>query len=69
MAYCKVGVIPLRYVLTRLPPGQNGRHFTDDIFEYIFMNDKFCILIEVSVKFVLEGHIDNQTALVQAIDT
>ena len=27
------------------PPGQNGRHFTDDIFKCIFMNEKFYILI------------------------
>ena len=27
------------------PPEQNGRHFTDDIFICIFVNEKFCILI------------------------
>ena len=27
--------------------GQNGGHFTDDIFRLIFVNDKFCILIKV----------------------
>ena len=26
------------------PPGQNGRHFADDIFSCIFTNEKFCIL-------------------------
>ena len=27
------------------PSGQNGRHFSDDIFRCIFVNEKFCILI------------------------
>ena len=35
-------------------PGQNGRHFTDDIF-----NEKLCILIRVSPKFVPKDPIDN----------
>ena len=26
------------------PPGQNGRHFADNIFSCIFTNEKFCIL-------------------------
>ena len=26
------------------PPGQNGRHFADDVFRCIFLNEKFCIL-------------------------
>ena len=25
--------------------GQNDRHFADDIFKWIFINEKFCILI------------------------
>ena len=25
--------------------GQNGRHFADDIFRCIFVNEKFCTLI------------------------
>ena len=45
-------------------PGQNGRHFTDDIFSCIFVNEKFCILIKISLKFVPEGPIDNDPALI-----
>ena len=45
------------------PPGQNDHHFTDDIFWCIFMNDKFCILIKISLKFVPKGPIDNNSAL------
>ena len=48
-------------------PGQNGRHFTDEIFKHIFMNEKFCILIHISLKFVLKGLIHNKAALVQVM--
>ena len=46
-------------------PGQDGHHFTDDIFRCIFINEKFCILIEISLKCVPKGPIDNNPALVQ----
>ena len=49
------------------PPGQNGRHFADNIFTCIFTNEKFCILITISLKFVPKGLIDNMLALVQVI--
>ena len=47
------------------PSGQNGCHFADDSFRCIFVNEKFCILIKISLKFVPEGPIDNNSALVQ----
>ena len=46
------------------PPGQNGRHFSDDISRCIFVNEKFCILIKISLSFVPKGPIDNNPALV-----
>ena len=46
------------------PPGQNGRHFADDIFICIFVNEKFGILIKISLKFVPRGPVDNNPALV-----
>ena len=46
------------------PPAQNGLHFADDIFIWIFMNEKFDILIKISLKFVAKGSIDNNPALV-----
>ena len=39
------------------PPGQNGCHFADNIFRCIFVNEKFCILIKISLKFVPKGPI------------
>ena len=46
------------------PPGQNGRHFADGIFICIFLNDKFYILIKISLNFVSDGPVDNNQALV-----
>ena len=37
----------------------------DDIFKCIFMNEKFCILIQIPLKFVPKGPINNKPALVQ----
>ena len=48
-----------------LRPRQNGRHFPDDIFEYIFLNVKVLILIKISLKFVPKCSINNIPALVQ----
>ena len=45
-------------------PGQNGRHFADDIFKFIFENEKFRIWIKMSRKFVPDVLIDNNPALV-----
>ena len=51
--------------LNSSPPGQNGCHFADDIFKCIFMNEKFSILIQISLKFVPTGPIENKPAVVQ----
>ena len=50
--------------LTHFSPGQDARHFADDNFKCIFVNEKFCILIEISLKFVPKGPIDNNLLLV-----
>ena len=36
----------------------------DDVFKSIFLNEKFVILIKISLKFVPKGPIDNNPALV-----
>ena len=48
-----------------LKPRQNGRHFPDDIFKRIFLNQNFRIPIDISLKFVPNGPINNIPALVQ----
>ena len=46
---------------------QNGCHFPDDIFRCIFANEKLCISIQISLKFIPKGTIDNKSALVQVM--
>ena len=48
-----------------LRPRQNGRHFADDTFKRIFMNENIRIPINISLKFVPKGPINNIPALVQ----
>ena len=51
--------------LALTPPGKNGHHQADSIFKCILLNEKFCILIKISLKFVPSGTIDNIPALVE----
>ena len=44
---------------------QNGRLFPDDILKWIFFNENVWISIEISLKFVPKGHINNIPTLVQ----
>ena len=39
----------------------------DDIFKRIFFNENITILIQISLKFVPNGPIDNNPALVQVM--
>ena len=48
-----------------LPPRQNGHHFTDDIFKWIFLKENVRISIKISLKFVPKGQFNNIPALVQ----
>ena len=38
--------------LTHLPLDKYGRHFADDIFRSIFVNEKFCVFIKLSLKCI-----------------
>ena len=44
---------------------QNGRHFADDTFRCIFLNENMLISIKISLKFVPKGQINNIPSLVQ----
>ena len=48
-----------------LRPRQNRRHFADNIFKCIFLNENVWILINISLKFLPKGPIDHIPALVQ----
>ena len=50
-----------------LRPRQNGREFPDDIFKCIFLNENIWISIEISLKFVPKGPINNIPSLVQIL--
>ena len=51
--------------INTLRPRQNGRHFADDIFKCIFLNENVSISIKISLKFVPKGPVNNIPALVQ----
>ena len=46
-------------------PRQDGRHFPDDIFKCIFLNENVSISIRISLEFVPKGPINNIPSLVQ----
>ena len=60
MGQSHISVIVVVFFNT-LRPWQNGRHFPDDIF----VNDNFGISMDISLKFVPRGQINNSPALVQ----
>ena len=55
----------LQKAINTLRPRQNGRHFTDDTFKRIFLNENIRILIKLSLKSVPKGPINNIPAMVQ----
>ena len=46
---------------------QNGRHFPDDIFKWIFLNENVWISINIPLKFVPRGPINNIPILVHVM--
>ena len=66
MLYCNRFLEERRpFVVNILKPRQNGRHFPDDIFRSIFVNENACISNKMSLKFVSKGPINNIPALVE----
>ena len=51
--------------LNTLRPRQNGRHFADDIFKCIFLNENAWISLKISLKFVTKVQINDIPSLVQ----
>ena len=47
--------------INTLRPEQNGRHFAEDIFKCILLKGEFYILIQISLKCVPWGLIDNKS--------
>ena len=51
--------------INKLRPKQNGRHFPDNIFKRIFLNESDRIPIQISLTFVHRGPINYVSVLVQ----
>ena len=51
--------------INTLRPRQNVRHFPDDIFKCVFMNENVWNVLHISLKFVPRVRINNIPALVQ----
>ena len=45
--------LSVTWILNTLRPTQNCRHFADDIFKYIFLNENVWISLKISLIFVL----------------
>ena len=48
-------------------PGQNVRHFADDILKDIFVNEKLRVVNRISLKFVPKGPIDYKSSIIQVM--
>ena len=57
-------VMAQHWIVNTLRPRQNGRHFTDDTFKRISVNENVRISIKFSLKFILKCPINNIPALV-----
>ena len=55
----------LIYFCNILRQRQNGRHFPDDIFKCIFLNENVSVAIKIILGFVTKGRINNIPALFQ----
>ena len=53
--------------IKKLRPRQNGRHYPDDMFKCIFLNDKVQIPIKISLKFVSKSSVNNIPSFVQTM--
>ena len=53
-----------RYLFNTLRPRWNRRHFADDIFKCILLNETVLISIKISLKFIPKGPINYIPALV-----
>ena len=65
--FLKVRCTITQPLFNTLRPRQNGRHFPDDIFKCIFLNESVWISINISLMFVLGGPINDIPALLQVM--
>ena len=66
MTWPLIGWAQILYKLfNTLRPRQNGRHFPDGTFKRIFLNENARVTIEIWLKFIPKGPINNIPAFVQ----
>ena len=65
MEISRITGLLLRGNFNTLRPRRGWRHFADDSFRYIFLNENIWILIKLSLKSIAKGPINNIPALVQ----
>ena len=63
--YYPLPEITIFWVFNILRPRQNCRHFTDNIFKCIVLNENVWISLKIWLKFVLKFPINNIPAMVQ----
>ena len=63
--YNDSGLISIHDHVNTLRPRRNRRHFADDIFKCILLNENALISIKISLKCIPKGPINNNLALVQ----
>ena len=57
--------IQVKNRVNTLRPIQNGRHFADDVFKCIFLNENVWIVLKISLNIVPWGPISNIPSLVR----
>ena len=58
-------MIGIKQGINTLRARQNGWHFPDDIYKWIFLNESVLIVNTIWLYFVPKGPIDNNTELIQ----
>ena len=54
--------LPNQLTINQLRPDQNGQHFADNIFKWIFLNENYCIFMQILRNFAPKGPIDKCSA-------
>ena len=57
------GAMSLPEPIDTLRPRQNGCQFADDIFKRIYLNEKYCVLIQISQKVAPKVPVNDVPAL------
>ena len=65
--YASLGLNELTNQTYHIKSQQNGRHFANNICKFIYLNENFVLLIDISLKLISKGQTDNKSSLVQVM--